>query len=66
LRTALALVAGGVAMTQFAPDLGVPTGGPVVSIGLLLAGLLARGAAIHGRLLLVVPAAVVAELAVRG
>jgi putative membrane protein len=39
LRTALALVAGGVAMTQFAPDLGVPTGGPVVSIGLLLAGL---------------------------
>ena len=38
LRTALALVAGGVAMAQFAPDLGVPGGGPVVSIGLLLAG----------------------------
>ena len=40
LRTALALVAGGVAMTQFAPELGVPAGGPVVSVGLLLAGLL--------------------------
>jgi putative membrane protein len=39
LRTALALVAGGVAMTQFAPDLGVPAGGPVVSVGLLLGGL---------------------------
>jgi len=39
LRTALALVAGGVAMTQFVPDLGFPAGGPVVSIGLLLAGL---------------------------
>ena len=39
LRTALALVAGGVAMSQFAPDLGVPAGGPVVSVGLLLAGL---------------------------
>jgi putative membrane protein len=40
LRTALALVAGGVAMTQFAPDLGVRAGGPVVSVGLLVAGLL--------------------------
>ncbi|MCW2577446.1 MAG: hypothetical protein JWR28_1979 [Modestobacter sp.] len=39
LRTALALVAGGVAMTQFVPHLGFPAGGPVVSIGLLLAGL---------------------------
>ena len=39
LRTALALVAGGVAMTQFVPDLGFPAGGPVVSIGLLLAGM---------------------------
>jgi putative membrane protein len=39
LRTALALVAGGVAMTQFVPDLGFPAGGPVVSVGLLLAGL---------------------------
>jgi putative membrane protein len=39
LRTGLALVAGGVAMTQFVPDLGFPAGGPVVSVGLLLAGL---------------------------
>ena len=39
LRTALALVAGGVAMSQFAPELGVPAGGPVVSLGLLLAGM---------------------------
>ncbi|MBB3676697.1 YidH family protein [Modestobacter versicolor] len=39
LRTALALVAGGVAMTQFVPELGVPAGGPVVSVGLLLGGL---------------------------
>ncbi len=39
LRTALALVAGGVAITQFAPDLGVPASGPVVAAGLLLAGL---------------------------
>ena len=40
LRTSLALVAGGVALTQFAPDLGVAGGGPVVSVALLLAGLL--------------------------
>jgi putative membrane protein len=39
LRTALGLVAGGVAMTQFVPDLGFPAGAPVVSVGLLLAGL---------------------------
>ena len=39
LRTALALVAGGVAMTQFVPELGFPAGGPAVSVGLLLAGL---------------------------
>ena len=39
LRTALALVAGGVAMTQFAPELGVDGGGQVVSVGLLLTGL---------------------------
>jgi putative membrane protein len=39
LRTALALVAGGVAMAQFAPELGFPAGGPVVSVGLLLGGL---------------------------
>jgi putative membrane protein len=40
LRTALALIAGGVAMTQFAPQLGVPAGGVVVSVVLLLGGLL--------------------------
>jgi putative membrane protein len=40
LRTALALIAGGVAMTQFAPDLGFPAGGPAVSVGLLLGGLI--------------------------
>ena len=39
LRTALALVAGGVAMTQFVPELGVDGGGQVVSVGLLLTGL---------------------------
>ena len=39
LRTALALVAGGVAMTQFVPELGVPGGGPAVSLGLVLAGM---------------------------
>jgi putative membrane protein len=39
LRTALALVAGGVAMTQFVPELGVPGGGPAVSVGLLVGGL---------------------------
>jgi putative membrane protein len=39
LRTALALVAGGVAMTQFVPELGVPGGGPEVSVGLLVGGL---------------------------
>jgi putative membrane protein len=41
LRTALALVAGGVAMAQFVPHLGFAAGGPVVSIGLLVAGLAA-------------------------
>ena len=39
LRTALALVAGGVAMAQFVPDLGFPAGAPAVAIGLLLGGL---------------------------
>ena len=39
LRTALALVAGGVAMAQFAPELGVRGGGPVVSLGLVLTGM---------------------------
>jgi putative membrane protein len=48
LRTALALVAGGVAMAQFAPDLGVRGGGPVVALGLVLAGL-ATAAAGHRR-----------------
>ena len=38
LRTALALVAGGVAMTQFVPELGFPAGGPAVSVALVLAG----------------------------
>ncbi len=40
LRTALALVAGGVAVAQFVPELGVPGGSLVVSLGLLLGGLL--------------------------
>ena len=44
LRTALALVAGGVAMTQFVPELGFPAGGPIVSVGLLLAGLVVLAA----------------------
>ena len=48
LRTALALVAGGVAMAQFAPDLGISGGGPVVALGLVLAGL-ATAAAGHRR-----------------
>ncbi|MGY5883778.1 YidH family protein [Modestobacter lacusdianchii] len=39
LRTGLALVAGGVAMTQFAPRLGFPGGGQAVSVALLVAGL---------------------------
>ena len=39
LRTALALVAGGVAMSQFVPELGFPGGGPLVSVTLLLGGL---------------------------
>ncbi len=39
LRTALALVAAGVAVAQFVPELGVPSGGVVVSVGLLLGGL---------------------------
>jgi putative membrane protein len=38
LRTALALVAGGVAMTQFVPELGFSAGGPAVSVALVLAG----------------------------
>ena len=39
LRTALALVAGGVAVAQFAPSLGVHRGGSVIAVLLVLAGL---------------------------
>lgn len=39
LRTALAMVAGGVAVAQFVPELGIPGGSVVVSVGLLLGGL---------------------------
>jgi putative membrane protein len=39
LRTALALIAGGVAMAQFVPELGFSAGGPIVSVALLLGGL---------------------------
>ncbi|MPQ99303.1 DUF202 domain-containing protein [Modestobacter sp. I12A-02628] len=48
LRTALALVAGGVAIAQFAPGLGVPHGGTVVAV-LLLAGGLVTALAGHRR-----------------
>jgi putative membrane protein len=39
LRTALALVAGGVAVATYAPDLGFPGGSGVVALGLVLIGL---------------------------
>ena len=39
LRTALALVAGGVAVATYAPDLGVRWGSAVVALGLVLSGL---------------------------
>src|SRR3954453_12455450 len=39
LRTALALVAGGVAVATYAPDLGVRWGSAVVALGLVLVGL---------------------------
>ena len=39
LRTALALVAGGVAVATYAPDLGVPGGSGAVALGLVLIGL---------------------------
>ena len=45
LRTALALVAGGVAVATYAPDLGIPGGSGVVALGLVLIGL---GTAIGG------------------
>ena len=45
LRTGLALVAGGVAVAEFAPDLGVPWGSAAVAVALVLTGL---GAAVGG------------------
>ena len=39
LRTGLALVAGGVAVVTYAPDLGVRWGSAAVALGLVLAGL---------------------------
>jgi putative membrane protein len=39
LRTALALVAGGVAVASYAPDLGVRWGSAAVALGLVLTGL---------------------------
>ena len=39
LRTGLALVAGGVAVATYAPDLGVPWGSAVVALSLVLIGL---------------------------
>jgi putative membrane protein len=39
LRTALALVAGGVAVATYAPDLGVRWGSAAVALGLVLIGL---------------------------
>jgi putative membrane protein len=39
LRTALALVAGGVAVATYAPDLGVAWGSAAVALGLVLMGL---------------------------
>ena len=45
LRTGLALVAGGVAVATYAPDLGVRWGSAVVALGLVLIGL---GTAVAG------------------
>ena len=45
LRTGLALVAGGVAVATYAPDLGVRWGSGAVALGLVLTGL---GAALAG------------------
>ena len=45
LRTGLALVAGGVAVAEFAPELGVPWGSAAVAVALVLTGL---GAAVGG------------------
>jgi putative membrane protein len=41
LRTGLALVAGGVAVATYAPDLGVPWGSGAVALALVLCGLVA-------------------------
>ena len=43
LRTALALVAGGVAVATYAPDLGIPGGSGAVALGLVLIGLAVVG-----------------------
>jgi putative membrane protein len=48
LRTGLALVAGGVAVATYAPDLGVRAGAAVVALALVLLGL-ATGVAGYGR-----------------
>lgn len=45
LRTALALVAGGVAVATYAPDLGIQGGSGAVALGLVLMGL---GTAVGG------------------
>jgi putative membrane protein len=45
LRTALALVAGGVAVATYAPDLGISGGSGAVALGLVLIGL---GTAVGG------------------
>jgi putative membrane protein len=45
LRTGLALVAGGVAVATYAPDLGVPWGSSAVALALALTGLVAAVAA---------------------
>ena len=47
LRTALALVAGGVAVATYAPELGIPAGSGAVAFGLVLIGL---GTAVGGHL----------------
>ena len=44
LRTGLALVAGGVAVAEFAPELGVPWGSAAVAVALVLTGLGAASA----------------------
>jgi putative membrane protein len=60
LRTGLALVAGGVAVAEFAPDLGVRWGSAAVAVALVLTG----AAAATGRVLPALVAAVAAVLVV--